>query len=89
MTVSNKASNKSSRQSVALPVQVAKRVKAIAKSRKVSANRVIVELIEGGLEAKDREKEHFFKVAEQLAVSKNPQEHRRLKEELARLTFGE
>jgi len=72
-----------------LPARLAKRVKAIAKSRKVSANRVIVELIEEGLNAKLREKEHFFDVAERLATSKNPDEQRRLKEELARLTFGE
>ncbi len=82
-------SNNVSRQSVALPARLAKRVKAIAKSRKVSANRVIVELIEEGLNAKLREKEHFFDVAERLATSKNPDEQRRLKEELARLTFGE
>ena len=72
-----------------MPARLAKRVKAIAKSRKVSANRVIVELIEEGLNAKLREKEHFFDVAERLATSKNPDEQRRLKEELARLTFGE
>jgi metal-responsive CopG/Arc/MetJ family transcriptional regulator len=82
-------SNKPSRQSVALPQHLARRVKAIAKSRKVSANRVIVELIEEGLESKDREKEHFFELAERLAASKNPHEQRQLKEELARLTFGE
>ena len=82
-------SNNVSRQSVALPARLAKRVKAIAKSRKVSANRVIVELIEEGLNAKLREKEHFFDVAERLATSKNPDEQRRLKEELAQLTFGE
>ena len=47
------------------------------------------EVIEEGLNAKLREKEHFFDVAERLATSKNPDEQRRLKEELARLTFGE
>ena len=72
-----------------MPAHLAKRVKAIAKSRRLSANRVIVELIADGLDAKDREKARFFEVAARLAASKNPEEQRNLKEELARMTFGE
>ena len=80
---------RSSRQSVALPADLAKRVKALAKSRRVSANRVIVQLIQDGLEWKEREKARFFEVAERLAASSNAEEQRKLKEELARMTFGE
>ena len=83
------AMNNSLRQSVALPADLAKRVKSIAKSRRMSANRVIVELIEDGLESKEREKARFFEVAERLAVSSNAKERQLLKEELARITFGE
>jgi len=54
-----------------------------------SANRVIVDLIETGLEARDREKLAFFELAERLAQATNAAEQKRLKEELARMTFGE
>jgi hypothetical protein len=77
------------RQSVSLPQTVARRVQAIAKRRRTSANRVIVDLIESGLEAKEREKAVFFDLAEQLAQTSDRAEQKRLKDELARMTFGE
>ena len=77
------------RQSVSLPTEVAKRVQALAKRRRTSANRVIVDLIETGLEAREREKKEFFELADRLAHSSEPAEQKRLKEELARMTFGE
>jgi predicted DNA-binding protein len=80
---------KTIRQSVTLPPRVAKRVKSLAKSRRTSASRVLVELVESGLEAVDREKQHFLDLAERLAQSKDPAEQARLKDELARLTFGD
>jgi hypothetical protein len=48
------------RQSISLPARLAKRVCAIAKARRTSANRVLVDLIETGLEARDAEKERFL-----------------------------
>ena len=83
------APQRSVRQSVSLPSAVARRVQALAKRRRTSANRIIVDLIESGLEAKEREKTAFFDLAEQLAKSKDPAEQNRLKEELARMTFGD
>jgi metal-responsive CopG/Arc/MetJ family transcriptional regulator len=80
---------KSIRQSVSLPSNVARRVQALAKRRRMSANRVIVDLIESGLEAKEREKVAFFEVADRLAHTSDDAEQKRLKEELARMTFGE
>src|ERR1041385_1994514 len=79
---------KSVRQSVSLPSAVARRVQAMAKRRRTSANRVIVDLIESGLEAKEREKAAFFDLAERLAQTSDRTEQQRLKEELARMTFG-
>jgi NAD(P)H-dependent FMN reductase len=67
---------------------VARRVKVLAKARRASASRVIVELIESGLEAQERERERFLDLADRLARSKDPSEVKRLKEELARMTFG-
>lgn len=61
---------------------------ACSRSR-TSANRVIVDLIESGLEAKEREKAAFFDLADQLAHTSDRAEQKRLKEELARMTFGE
>ena len=82
-------SQKNVRQSVTLPSRVARRVQALAKHRRTSANRVIVDLIESGLEAKEREKVEFFNLAERLAKSADRAEQQRLKEELARMTFGD
>ena len=77
------------RQSVSLPSAVARRIQALAKRRRTSANRVIVDLIESGLEAKEREKLAFFDLADRLAHTSDRTEQKRLKEELARITFGE
>ena len=82
-------SNRAVRQSISLPSGVARRVKSLAKRERTSANRVIVGLIETGLKAREREKQAFFELAERLANSSNTAEQKRLKEELARMTFGE
>jgi len=77
------------RQSVSLPTGIAKRVRVIARSKKSSANRVLVDLIEAGLQSKAAEKERFFALANRLAQSSDPAERQRLKAELSRMTFGE
>ena len=81
--------DKSVRQSVSIPARTAKRVRALAKTRKTSANRVLVDLIEAGLESREAEKERFFALANKLAESSDPEERQKLKEELARMTFGD
>jgi hypothetical protein len=83
------AQSRSVRQSVSLPSGVARRVQALAKHRRTSANRVIVDLIESGLDAKEREKVTFLDLADRLARTSDLAEQKRLKEELARMTFGE
>ena len=45
-------SGKSVRQSMTLPVKVAKQVRTIAKNRRLGANRFLVELVEAGREAR-------------------------------------
>jgi len=77
------------RQSVSLPPRVARRVKALARARRTSANRIVVDLIEAGLEAREREKSLFFDLADRLIHSSDPTEQKRLKEDLARMTFGD
>jgi hypothetical protein len=44
---------------------------------------------ESGLEARDQERNRFLEMADRLARTGDPKEQRRLKEELARMTFGE
>ena len=80
---------KTVRQSVSLPARIARQVKSLAKTTSTSANRVIVDLIESGIEAREQEKKRFFDLADRLAHSRDTEEQKRLKAELARLTFGE
>jgi uncharacterized membrane protein len=77
------------RQSVTLPARVVRRVKSLAKTRGSSANRVIVDLIESGIEAQQQERKRFIELADRLARSRDAEEQARLKEELAVMTFGE
>lgn len=77
------------RQSVSLPSRIAKRVRALAKMQRTSANRVLVELIETGLDSKEAERRKFFELADQLSSCTDPEEQKRIKKQLARMTFGE
>jgi len=80
---------KAIRQSVSLPSPLAKRVKALAKSQKVSSNRILVDLVEIGLRAKEEERRRFFELADRLSTSTDEKEQQELKEQLARMTFGD
>ena len=82
-------SEKSLRQSVTLPSPLARRIRAVAKRENRSSNRVIVDLIEAGLDAREREKKTFYELADRLATSSDTAEQKRLKRELARMTYGE
>jgi hypothetical protein len=73
------------RLTVLLPTATAKRVRAIAKARRMSGNRVLVDLIETGLQSKEVE---FLDLARRFKEASGPEESERLREELARWTFG-
>ncbi|MCI0348461.1 MAG: hypothetical protein L0Z53_03460 [Acidobacteriales bacterium] len=83
------AAKRHHRQSISLPPRVARRVKTLAKARRTSTTRVLVQLIEKGLDARAAERERFFALGERLIASKDKKEKKRLREELAILTFGE
>jgi hypothetical protein len=83
------ATEKPVRQSVSLPARLARRVRTLAKNRKTSINRVLVELIETGIESKEAERSKFFELADQLSATSDPSERKRIKGILARMTFGE
>ncbi len=80
---------KAVRQSVSLPPPLARRVKALAKSQRVSSNRIFVDLVETGLRSKEEEKRKFLELADRLTKSSDAKEQKELKEQLARMTFGE
>jgi hypothetical protein len=76
------------RRSISLPAEVAEKIDSIAESRRVSANRVTVDLLSDAIEAWDNRRASFLKLADRFQKCKDPAEARRLREELARMTFG-
>ena len=80
--------NKTVRQSVSLPASVAAQARALAKKRRVSTNRMLVELIESGVEAEKRKQLEFFELAERFRRSTDPEEVTRLGDEMGRMVFG-
>jgi len=82
-------SPKQVRRSVTLPAQVAKQVDSLAKRRRLSDNRVLVELIEEGIVAQKKKEQAFFDLAERFRAAKNPEEVKRLGDDMGRFVFGE
>ena len=75
------------RKTISLPAATARRVSALAKSRKTTSGRLIVNLVEVALKDQESEREHYLGLVEQLASTKDPHSKQQLKRELARLTF--
>jgi len=84
-----KSGNKTVRQSLSLPANIATQVRNLAKTRKLSSNRMLVELIENGIEAEKRKQQEFFKLAERFRNATDPEEANRLGDELGRMVFGD
>lgn len=82
------AANKTVRQSVSLPAKVAAQVRSLAKNRRLSSNRMLVELIENGIEAEKQKQREFFELAEKFRSAKDPEEAKRLGDKLGRMVFG-
>src|SRR5260370_35536904 len=73
-----KFANKTVRQSVSLPVKIAAQVRTLAKTRRLSSNRMLVELIENGIEAEKRKQQELFEFAERIRNASDPEETKRL-----------
>jgi hypothetical protein len=73
------------RRSVSLPAPIAKQVDRLAKSQRLSDNRVLVELIELGIEA--RKEKAFFELAERFRSASDPDEAKRLGDEMGLMVF--
>lgn len=80
--------NKTVRQSVSLLANVAAQVRSLAKTRRLSSNRMLVELIENGIEAEKRKQQEFFDLAERFRNATDPEEAKRLGDEMGRMVFG-
>ncbi|MFZ0593439.1 MAG: hypothetical protein WAM39_23480 [Bryobacteraceae bacterium] len=76
------------RQTVSLPANVAAQVRSMARKRRLSANRMLVELIENGIEAEKQRQQEFFSLAERFRSATDPEEVKRLGDQLGRMVFG-
>ena len=83
-----RTASKTVRQSVSLPSTVATQVRNLAKARRLSANRMLVELIENGMEAEKRRQQEFFDLAERFRRANDPEEVTRLGDQMGRIVFG-
>jgi len=77
------------RRSLTLPEPTAREVASIARRRRLSDNRVLVELIEEGIEARRQKEKAFFDLAQRFRSSQDAEEVQRLGEQLGRFVFGE
>jgi hypothetical protein len=80
--------DKTVRQSVTLPLKVASQVRSMAKRQRLSASRMLIELLEEGIEAKKQKEKAFFELAEHFRTATDPKEVERLGEKLGQIVFG-
>jgi hypothetical protein len=71
-----------------MPSAVAAQVRNLAKARRLSANRMLLELIENGMEAEKRKEREFFELAERFRSASDPEEVKRLGEQMGEMVFG-
>ena len=84
-----RTANRTVRQSVSLPANVAAQVRSLAKKRRLSANRMLVALIENGMEAEKRKQQEFLDLAERFRRATDPKEVNRLGDQMGRMVFGD
>ena len=72
----------------ALLASASPQVRNMANTRRLSSNRMLKELIENGIEAEKRKQQEFFELAERFRNATDPQEAKRLGDELGRMVFG-
>jgi len=64
-------------------------VERLARSQRLSENRILVELIELGIEVRKQKERAFLELAGRFQAASDPQPAKRLDDELGRLVFGE
>jgi hypothetical protein len=80
--------HKTVRQSVSMPANMAAQVRTLAKARRLSANRMVVELIEKGIDADKRKEQEFFDLAGRFRSATDPTEIKDLGDRMGRMIFG-
>ena len=81
------SATKSVRQSLTLPAGLASQVRNMAKKRRLSANRLLVELIENGIEAEARKRQEFDELVDRFRNATDPKDVKRLGDQLGRMLF--
>lgn len=81
-------STKQVRRSVTLPGRLAEQIERIARKKRLSDNRVLVELVEQGLEAQKEKEKAFFALAQRFRSASHPDEVKRLGDEMGKFIFG-
>jgi predicted transcriptional regulator len=74
--------------SVTITSALLSRLQQIARQRHVTANRVIVDLLEDAIDAYDKRRAAFLELTEQFQRSTDPAETETLREKLIQMTFG-
>ncbi len=77
------------RRSITLPREIAKQVETMSKRRRLSDNRVLVELIEQGIQARKEKEKAFLDLAKRFREASDSQEVEQLGDQLGRFVFGE
>lgn len=77
------------RRSISLPAALAEKIDAVAATRHISANRAIVDLLSDAIAAYEQRRRAFLELADRFQKSTDPSETERLRDELARMTFGD
>ena len=77
------------RRSITLLREVAKQVESISKQRRLSDNRVLVELIEQGIQVQKEKEKAFFELAQKFREADDPKQVQQLGDQLGRFVFGE
>ena len=83
-----RVANKAVRLSVSLPANVAAQVLTLARRRRLSANRMLVEIIENGIAAEKQKQQEFFYLAKRFRSATDPAEVKRLGDQMGRMVLG-
>jgi hypothetical protein len=89
MALTKTSTAKGLRRSVTLPREIVNQVEAISKQRRLSDNRVLVELIEQGIQSQKEKEKAFFELAHRFREAHDPKEVKQLGDRLGRFVFGE
>lgn len=60
----------------------------MARTRRLSTNRMLVELIENGIEGEKRKQQQFFDLAERFRSATDPEEVKNLGDQMGKMVFG-